>query len=143
MKTRYQLVLLAMATMLCACKSQNRLLQTGDSSLTVQVMRLPADDKATVSYKVRLITSKSLLEGKTTEQKNAMWYKMDSCFYLQQGTGKIYAALVQPVANGVSNTYEYLVEFDNDKEIVDDNVAMVYDDKYLNRRKYIVKTQNN
>jgi hypothetical protein len=68
--------------------------------------------------------------------KTALMYRMDSCFYLQAGKKIIYAALVQPVANGLSGTFEYLVSFDS-VEAEKEGYKVVYHDRYLNKAKYV------
>lgn len=122
---------------LAAChNSSPKVQQISDHDLTLQVMRL--DDSAaqagSYTYKARLVLNKTLLGEQSTEAREALVYRMDSCFYIQQGINKVYASLVQPIAGGVPGTFEYLLEFnqiqDNGQHI------FVYDDRYLNHKKY-------
>jgi hypothetical protein len=113
--------------------------ETAGNGITLQVIQLENSpgDANVFTYKARLIPDALLLNEKNAYSKNAMMYKMDSCFYLQSGTKKIYASLVQPIANGVSGTFEYLLEFE---AAAGSNASeFVYKDKYLNQKKYSLK----
>ena len=107
-----------------------------DRDMDVQVVLLDSTPGNGNTYKARLIPDKKLFDEKDAVSKNAMIYKMDSCFYLQSGTKRVYASLVQPVANGITGTFEYLLEFEkNDGNSWD----FVYQDKYINHKKYSLK----
>jgi hypothetical protein len=82
--------------------------------LKVQIIKIPNGNGEidNMNYSARLIPDKKLLEGKTDAEKLSITYKMDSCFYLQQGDRKIYASLTQPVANGVAGSFEFLLLFE-------------------------------
>ncbi|WP_139112905.1 hypothetical protein [Mucilaginibacter sp. PPCGB 2223] len=88
---------------------------------------------------MRLIPDKQLIEEKSSNQKTALYYKMDSCFYIAEGLKKNYAVMVQPVANGVSGTYEYLLEFENGNAPQADTINLIYNDKYINQKSYSLK----
>lgn len=137
----YSLISLAM---FASCKHKNPFMEAKDADLTVQVMPLPAtpDDSNTISYKARVIPDKQLMESKTREEKNALYYKMDSCFYINSAQGKNYAVMVQPIANGVSGTYEYLLQFESAPKVID-SINLVYQDKYINKKAYRLKIANN
>jgi hypothetical protein len=115
---------------------QTKLHEISSNGVRLQIIQLenPAGgDPQAVTYKARLIPDKSLLDQKNAVSKSAMIYKMDSCFYLQSRTKKIYASLVQPIANGVSGTYEYLIEFETP---ISTGYDFIYQDRYLNQKKY-------
>ncbi len=128
--------------LLSACNRNEKLLTAKDSDLTIELMQLKkeGDGSATLSYQARLIPQKQLLAAKNGTDKNALFYKMDSCFYINTGKQKIYAALVQPVANGVSGTYEYLLQFEVGEKEKATNFNIVYQDRYLNKKAYILDT---
>jgi len=109
--------------------------------LTIQLTKLSKvnKDEQMISYKVRLVPVKTIMETKSYNEKNNLWYKMDSCFYFETGSRKIYPQLVQPVANGISGSYEYLLQFDEDTALKKDSLDMVYADKYINRKKYKIE----
>jgi hypothetical protein len=127
------------------CHSQqNQSLQVKDSAMTIQVMRLqndPSDDQV-YTYKARLTPQKMLLAEKNQDVKNALFYQMDSCFYLESGAKKVYASLVQPVANGISGSFEYLLQFEKANNS-DNNLSFIYQDKYFNHKKYSLKLSPN
>jgi hypothetical protein len=119
------------------CKNpQNLAQQVKDNDLTLQVMPLPngPSHDQVYSYKARLMPRQTLLDDKSQGDKDALIYQMDSCFYLQGGLKKIYASLVQEVPDGVTGTYEYLLQF----ETVTGKARwdFIYQDKYLNHKKY-------
>ena len=105
-----------------------------DHDLTVEVVQIKNDpgDETQTSYRARLIPEQKLMEDKTWDERNALSYRMDSCFYIDGAKGRKYAALVQAVANGQKDSYEYLLEFEKDKEGNTGPENMVYRDKYLN-----------
>jgi hypothetical protein len=115
--------------------------QANDKDLTIQLTKLPkvSNDEQIISYKVRLLPVKTIMETKSYNEKNNLWYKMDSCFYFETGSRKIYPQLVQPVANGISGSYEYLLQFDEDTALKKDSLDMVYADRYINRKKYTIE----
>jgi len=125
-------------------KQQNQPMQTKDKDLTIQVMRLKNDpsENDVYTYKARLTPQKALLAEKSRNDKEALIYRMDSCFYLQSGPNKIYASLVQPVADGISGSFEYLLQFEKANDEVEQD--FIYKDKYLNHKRYSIKlTQDN
>lgn len=125
-----------------SCKQRSGVSQTKDGDMVVQVMQLPrsaGDNNDDISYKVRIIPSKTLMEGKATVDKNGLYYRMDSCFYIKNGGKKQYPDLVQSVANGISGTYEYLLQFEKDDQPAD-SIDMVYQDRYINKKAYLIRT---
>jgi len=114
--------------------------ETGGDGIRLQVVQLQNPEGTVpdvITCKARLLPDVSLINDKQANINNAMIYRMDSCFYLQHGTKKIYASLVQPIANGVSGTYEYLIEFESVMQGADPD--FIYQDKYLNHKKYSLK----
>lgn len=124
--------------LLYSCSHHEPFKEVNAQGMTVQLMRLddPGNESTHLSYKVKLIPDKQLLENITSTDKTAMQYRMDSCFYIREKNGSNYAALVQPVANGVAGSYEYLLEFDTEPSKKQDSVRLVYQDKYTNRNTY-------
>ena len=120
-----------------SCKSKSTVKEIKGHGLTIEVIKLSGQpgDTSTISYSARIIPDKALINDKDNKVKTALLFNMDSCFYLQAGKKKIYASLTQPVANGVAGTFEYLLSFDvsNHK---DADGSLIYQDKYLNHRKY-------
>jgi hypothetical protein len=137
--------LLIFISILASCGHKNAAFrEVKDRDLTIQVMQLKdAEDDHTISYKARLLPDKKLLESKSKDEKQALYYTMDSCFYINTGNTKIYAALVQPIANGVSGSYEYLLQFEKDKDLKTDTIALVYQDRYINKKTYSLKMSAN
>lgn len=128
-------------SLFASCKHSRPFMEAKDADLTVQIMAMDdsSNDQHSISYRARLIPDKQLMEGKTREEKNALYYQMDSCFYFTVGGVKTYAALVQPIANGVSGSYEYLLQFEKPKLLNTDTMSFVYQDKYINKKTYDVR----
>lgn len=128
-------------TLLSACSQRNDSFnEVRDKDIAVQIMKLEntGSNVDIMSYKVRLIPEEKLMKEKSQDVKNALWYKMDSCFYLQKGGKKIYANMVQPIANGVTGTFEYLLDFETENTSgLHGN--LVYQDKYINQHQYQLK----
>ncbi|OCX53370.1 hypothetical protein BEL04_03455 [Mucilaginibacter sp. PPCGB 2223] len=139
---QYTIVFILISLSLAGCRSSDSSFkQVQDGDLTIQVTHLKAvsKDDNLLSFKLRLIPDKQLIEEKSSNQKTALYYKMDSCFYIAEGLKKNYAVMVQPVANGVSGTYEYLLEFENGNAPQADTINLIYNDKYINQKSYSLK----
>jgi len=141
MKVNILFYSLSCLAVFASCKHAKPLMEARDADLTVQIMAIDdsSKDEQAVSYRARLIPDKKLMEGKTREEKNSLYYQMDSCFYFTVAGVKTYAALVQPIANGVSGSYEYLLQFEKPKLINTDTLSLVYQDKYINKKTYDVR----
>jgi|SRR6185437_7801888 len=125
-----------------ACRrDKNSVKEIKDHGLTVQVIKMEGEPAGgntnTASYSARLIPDKGLISEKDSKIKTALWYSMDSSFYLQAGKKKIYAEIIQPIANGLVNRYEYMLSFDL-TGLKGDKWSLIYQDKFLNHRKYII-----
>lgn len=107
--------------------------------MSVEITRLKGgkDGSGTLDYAVRLIPAKKIINDKDKSFTNSLWYSMDSCFYLVKGQQKIYSAIVQPIANGVAGTFEYMLSF-NESDLEKSNWNLIYEDKYLNHKKYFL-----
>jgi hypothetical protein len=132
--------LICVTTLLICCKNKSTFKETKSDGLTFQATAMPGEgsDIGTVSYSARLIPDNALMTGKGRAVKTSLWYGMDSCFYLQAGSKKIYASLTQPIANGIAGTFEYLLSFEIHRQD-GDGYNLIYQDKYLNHRKYQLK----
>jgi hypothetical protein len=106
-----------------------------DSSLVIQAMKIKDQpDTGMIKYGVRVFPAKELLSVLTEENKQALWYKMDSSFYLESGAGKYYAAMIEPIANGQKNNFEYLVMFEIVPQMKLTDLTLVFKDKYLSHK---------
>jgi hypothetical protein len=135
------IIYLVFSMIFVGCKENKRSFQKlSDHDLTILVMRMPdsSGDKSTNNYAARLIPVKGLIDEKDNVIKTRLWYNMDSCFYLEAGKKKIYASLIQPIANGVAGSFEYMLSFENDARD-DGNWSFIYQDKYLNKKKYALR----
>lgn len=133
-------VIAAACLMLFACKEKNLSFQEAKGrNLTVQIMKINNNqDKSEMIYQVRLLPDKSIMEKLTAEKRNEIWYRMDSCFYIKTKDAKISANLVQPIANGQTQNFEFMLSFLVDNAITDSS-TLVYQDKYLNKETYNFK----
>jgi hypothetical protein len=133
-------VILGMVTaliLLTGCQGSSPVRESRQQGLTLQIKELPQDPggAGTISYAARLIPDKGMFSDNAVKTK--LQYQMDSTFYIQSGRDRIYADLVQPVANGVTGTYEYLVSFDRTCQGRLTG-RLIYQDRYLNHQKYTI-----
>ena len=126
-----------------SCRRVNKSFkESKDADMAFQIMDLPNDsaDDNTLNYKVRIIPQKKLMETSTMHDKTSMYYDMDSCFYIiDDKHEKIYPSLVQPVANGVKDTYEYLLDFELNTGLAKQELNIIYADRYINHKSYVIK----
>jgi hypothetical protein len=132
-KKIYAIIALAVLSACGSNKGDQRMI--GDKQLTIQVQKLEADDNKSRSIQVRLFPDKAALAELSAVRRQNLWYQMDSCFYLETGTKKIYPSSVSPIANGLSASLEYLVNF-NETVPPNVDVRLIYQDRYLNNKKY-------
>jgi len=120
-----------------SCKKAPAISAVQDSDLSLRIMKIKnsPDDKEASNYAVRLSPDKRLLAAKDNKLATDLWYRMDSCFYLQTGNQKIYATIIQPIANGITGTFEYYVSFET-TEVSAGKPELVYADRYINHKKY-------
>lgn len=140
---RFALFLFCLPAILGGCKKKDALIEVKRDRLTIQIRRLPQDANAAneMTYAARIIPDKGLIAANDAALKTKMEYRADSTFYIRRGKQKIYADLVQPVANGVAGTFEYLVSFSGGNDDYK-NRTLVYQDKYLNHQKYDFNLNN-
>lgn len=123
--------------MACHKKQINK---KGDADLRVQISQIGAPDPSVKSFKVRIVPGKQIQAAMTYQLHEKLIFQMDSCFYLDNGTEKKYASLIQPIANGSGSILEYMVQFADTG--YDDKTNLIYQDKYLNRKAYSFNMQN-
>lgn len=130
-------VILPLFCSLFSCRNKTQVQEITRDGLAIACTKIPGDPgpTATVNYSARLIPDKKLLDKKEKGLSATMWYRMDSCFYLQDGNKKLYASIIQPIANGVTGSYEYFLSFDIGQDD-DRKWQLIYQDKYLNQQKY-------
>ncbi|MFD0794729.1 hypothetical protein ACFQZX_13970 [Mucilaginibacter litoreus] len=121
------------------CRRAGALKEKSDRNMRVQVARMtpvtPKDDMAV--YRVRLIPSEILRTIHKELGSEHYWYRMDSCFYLDHAGHKQYPVVLQPVANGSKDNYEYLLQFVREMPSdSSDSVRFVFADKAINDIKY-------
>ena len=124
---------------LYACHSKSSFRQAGDKDLKIQLENISNSAvDGDISYAARITPEKGLFTSADKSAKEGMMYRVDSCFYLQAGREKVYPQLTQPVADGLSGTFEYLVTFAI-RHFDEHKWNFVYQDKYLTKRKYMLK----
>lgn len=146
-------ILLIAAVMLFSCQSPvERWLdhlaafkETTSKTLSVQAMKMNAapNDTNSFSYQVRIYPAKAWLEDNAQSQNINFFYHMDSCFSLKAGAKGFPPAIVQPVSNGISGCYEYLLSFNLEPSIKGRKIELVYQDKFIDGRKYSLQLNGN
>jgi hypothetical protein len=122
---------------LSGCSKKPAHYEYKDEDITIKAMIMDnAADTGETVFTARVIPGK-LATRVNDSLKMKMVYSMDSCFYLQSGKKTTYPNLIQPIANGLSGMFEYMVSFDNSAAAAP-GVEIIYQDKHLNHRKYIL-----
>jgi len=130
---------LVLTSTLGSCGYRSPFLEIKDQDMTIQAMQLKDQNGETdLSYKVRLTLNDKNINSQSSTKNNDLLYRMDSCFYATENGKKTYPIMVQYVANGVKNSYEYLVQFERNKQSTD-SITIVYDDHYLNKKTYTLR----
>lgn len=118
------------------CRRKGDFIEMKDKDLSIQVMKMNrGEDSDMHEYRIRIvpysIPSSHTLQGD-------MWYKADSTIYLFDGTNKVYPVIMEPIANGIKNSYEYLLTFSKTTSADEVKLNLVYADRYINNRTYIL-----
>jgi hypothetical protein len=130
------ITLLILTVMISACRKNKTISQIKHDGLTLFAKKMVDDPDNTgiVNYAVKIIPDHKLNEmGQPV--RTAMAYRMDSCFYLLNGLSKTYPDLIQPIANGASDSFEYLLSF-RTGDLERAKGLLNYQDRYLNQKNY-------
>lgn len=119
---------------LSACNSNYNSGEQLDQDLRIQAMKRKGatDDQV---YNVRIFPKMEILEANKSISKN-MTYHIDSSFYFIKNKARVYPQSVECIANGVVNSFEYLIRFDPDGLSEKEDLPLVYQDKYINQKIY-------
>lgn len=106
-----------------------------DEDILIQVMKNnnSHQDTTELEYRIRIFPVKKMQSLPVLS--DVKWLRMDSCFYLQSGNSIYQPAFIEPVANGINNSHEYLLVFKIQSEMTRQNLDLVYIDKYSNNKK--------
>jgi len=107
-----------------------------DSNIIIQLMSLKDSipDTSVIKYGVRIFPDKQIASTLSEKSKEDLWYRMDSSFYLQSGSDKQYASVIEPIANGQKNNYEYLLIFDKIPKMDTKKLLLAFNDKFISRK---------
>jgi hypothetical protein len=112
-------------------------IKSGTLSLQALRMKSAANDTTELNYKVRIYPSRSwLANNRSAASTRDFYYRMDSAFTLKYGSQTMRPQLVQPVANGLSNCFEYLISIEITPEIKMKHISILYRDKFIDGRQY-------
>lgn len=114
-------------------------LQAKSFYLEISKIKPAPADTTSLNYKIRIYPSKEWVEGQTSEGKTRLNYGMDSCFSLQTGKLNVKPSYFQPVNNGIVNCFEYMVSFEISNSIRYKRVQLVYHDKVIDGKQYILE----
>lgn len=118
-----------------ACRNREEPRTLGDKQLTIQVQKVADRDDEGKSVRVRIFPERVAFSGLDRAGRENLLYRMDSCFYLENGAQKIYPSAVLPVANGLSTGFEYLVSFEGTSS-AQIRMRLIYEDRFLNKKRY-------
>lgn len=106
-------------------------------SLSVEILRTASGgDTAFVNYRVRIRPSTKNIG--TTGAAYNFYYGMDSCFSLRSGHKDLAPAFVQAVPDGIKGCFEYLVSFEVAAPSKLRPLALVYRDRFIDQKSYIL-----
>lgn len=134
------IILIAIITS-CSVERKPAFSEIAGENYTIQVMALPMldDDGRTSGYKVRVLPAQKISDDQGKQLQEKLWYQIDSCFYITQGSAHIKPELVQPIATGVVNCYEFMLVFEGLSVHGDNEVTLVFDDRHITKEKYLIK----
>ncbi len=135
MKILIKRLLLLILTGISCNKADTRFSEIKDKHLTLQVMKVQeGEDRSMLEYRVRLLVNPNIDVNKQLGQK--MWYHTDSCFYFAEGERRIFPMVQEPVANGIKNSFEYLLLFNSHDLPEDRKLELTYRDLYISDKTY-------
>ena len=120
--------------LLIGCNNKYRSASASDDLLNIQAMKVVEKDSDLV-YQVRVFPRKEILDADKTIARKMM-YQADSSFYLIHKKLRVYPVSVEYIANGVANSFEYMVRFDQANLPKEQALPLVYQDKYINQKNY-------
>lgn len=121
-----------------ACKSGDSFIEVKDEKLTIQLTKLQNEEDVTESsYRLRILPDRSLYND-VEAFRHLMWYSLDSTVYIEGKNGKTYPDMIQPVSNGIKDSFEYLLVFNDEKNSANAISRLIYDDKYFTKKAYIL-----
>ncbi|MDB5146545.1 MAG: hypothetical protein JWQ57_565 [Mucilaginibacter sp.] len=137
------LKLLMIILLIQGCKTDETGKTITDKGLTISMSAVKdaAGDNKGLAFKAMLVPSATLIADSGKALNLAMTFKNDSAFFIEKNGEKIFAAMVQPVANGIKGSFEYLILFNPVQQT--DTLSVVYQDKFLNKKRYTFKFFNN
>jgi hypothetical protein len=96
------------ALLAVACTKAVQIKTATDQGTTLSVAVPPQGNEP---YKVRIYLPKESNPG--ADARTKMWFAADSSFFItDKGGGRTYPTIIEPVAGGLANAFEYLVYFD-------------------------------
>jgi len=137
-----KLLAIILVTIITACTTGKNygLSQIEGENYTVHVMKLQGANNGTSGYKVRVLPTQKILDEQGKQLQEALWYQIDSCFYITKDDAIIKPDLVQPIANGVVNCYEYMLVFNDVPALVGNGeMTFVFNDRHITREKYLIR----
>lgn len=139
-----RLPVIVLITIIASCTVDKKLgvSEIAGENYTIQVMPLPMhgdDDGRTSGYKVRILPTQKISDEYGKQLQEKLWYQTDSCFYITERSTPIKPALVQPVATGVVNCYEFMLVFEGLSASANDERTLVFNDPNITREKYAIK----
>ncbi|RYY51908.1 MAG: hypothetical protein EOO09_22655 [Chitinophagaceae bacterium] len=98
-RSKIRAAFLFILTLTACSRSDRDFRERQDANMRVQVTRMKsqATDTAMVTYRLRLVPSATFRTIHPDLGADHFWYRMDSCFYLNDKGRPRYPLLVQPV----------------------------------------------
>ncbi|MGN6639752.1 MAG: hypothetical protein ACTHJ8_12635 [Mucilaginibacter sp.] len=114
--------------------------QVKGKELIIQAARLKAkiEDTTMLNYKVRIYLGHAAQENSAADGSINFNYHVDSAFYVRVAGSKAQPVMIQPVNNGISGCYEYLLMMDINKFNRLKKLQLVYQDKFIDGKQYTI-----
>jgi hypothetical protein len=131
-------VLIILLGLILSCSSKKPAGQSFDSDLKVmaQLKETPSGDRLR-TFMIRIFPDKKFMENGKEKITESFLYHSDSSFYVLKNNLKLYPEYVEPIANGIKGSYEFLVGFSDDNLSLKE-YTLIYQDQIINKKKYVL-----
>lgn len=133
---KYAIIILLGLIFSCTSKSPSGQSLDNDLRIMAQLKNNSSNDRMQ-TFMVRVFPDKKNIEVGKEKITESFFYHADSCFYLLKNNVKLYPEYVEPVANGIKGSYEFLVAF-SDQDLSLKEYTLVYQDLIINKKKYVL-----
>ncbi|WP_431294711.1 hypothetical protein [Pedobacter sp. P26] len=129
---KYTIIILLGLMFSCTSKSPSGQSLDNDIRVMAQLKKTSSNDRMQ-TFMVRVFPDKKFIEHGKEKITESFLYHADSCFYLLNNNIKLYPDYVEPVANGIKGSYEFLIGFSN-QDLSLKEYMLIYQDQIINKK---------